>query len=83
VLTYLSWPAKLYLIYVTIEENAIYPTPPQAIACLRVCQMLSNSYRDIHVFRFNEQKGYVFILAGDNLQILIFSSGNWRFIDET
>jgi hypothetical protein len=47
--------------YATIEESTIYPTAEQALACLRVCQMLSNTYRDIHLFRFNEQRGYVFI----------------------
>ena len=30
--------------------------------------MLSNSYQDIHLFRFDEQFGDVFILAGENLQ---------------
>jgi hypothetical protein len=41
--------------------------------------MLSNAYRDIQLFRFNPQKQYVFIMAGDELQILVFSNGLWRF----
>ncbi|HAZ48503.1 MAG TPA: hypothetical protein DDW76_08625 [Cyanobacteria bacterium UBA11369] len=59
------------------------PTNEQALACLRVCQMLSSYYRNIELFRFNEQKGYVYIWAGEELQILVFQDGNWRFIDET
>jgi hypothetical protein len=45
--------------------------------------MVSNSFLDIHIFRFDEIKGYVYILAGDEMEILIFPEGNWRFIDET
>ncbi|MFN5990698.1 MAG: DUF6888 family protein [Dolichospermum sp.] len=59
------------------------PTAVQALTCLRVCQMVSNSFLDIHLIRFNEIKGYVYILAGDEMEILIFPEGNWRFIDET
>ncbi|NEP39336.1 MAG: glycoside hydrolase family 32 protein [Okeania sp. SIO2H7] len=45
--------------------------------------MLSNCFRDIQVFRYNPQERYIFILAGDNLQILVFPNGIWRFINET
>lgn len=75
---------RFKIIYVTIEETTIYnPTAVQALTCLRVCQMVSNSFLDIHLIRFNEIKGYVYILAGDEMEILIFPEGNWRFIDET
>ncbi|MEI6370046.1 MAG: hypothetical protein WCO49_10090 [Nostocales cyanobacterium ELA608] len=75
---------RFKIIYVTIEETTIFnPTAVQALTCLRVCQMVSNSFLDIHLIRFNEIKGYVYILAGDEMEILIFPEGNWRFIDET
>jgi len=45
--------------------------------------MLSNYYRDIRLFRFNPEKGYAFIMAGEDLQIMVFPSGLWRFINET
>ena len=67
----------------TIEEQTITPTNEQALACLRVCHMLSNCYRDIQVFRFNAQTGEVYILAGDELQIIVPQNGQWRFLDET
>ncbi|MFE1746508.1 DUF6888 family protein [Coleofasciculus sp. H7-2] len=59
----------------------IFPTNEQALKCLIVCQMLSNYYRDIHLFRFNSQTGDVFILAGasDELEIIVSSDGLWRF----
>ncbi|MFN7657196.1 MAG: DUF6888 family protein [Dolichospermum sp.] len=75
---------RFKLIDVIIEETTIFnPTAVQALTCLRVCQMVSNSFLDIHLIRFNEIKGYVYMLAGDEMEILIFPEGNWRFIDET
>ncbi|NEP79059.1 MAG: hypothetical protein F6K39_13335 [Okeania sp. SIO3B3] len=61
------------------EDKPINPTNKQAQACLRVCQMLSNSYKDIHLFRFDEKLGNVFILVDDNIQIMILPSGEWYF----
>lgn len=65
----------------TIEERVIYPTNKQAQACLRVCQMFSTYYRDIKLFRFDAQLGYVYILAGDNMQIIVSTDGDWSFIE--
>ena len=60
------------------------PTAEQALACVRVCQMLSNGYQPIHVFRYNQNTKAVFILAGvtESLEVLIFSDGQGRFNDE-
>ncbi|MEH1813654.1 MAG: hypothetical protein V7K26_19010 [Nostoc sp.] len=60
------------------------PTAQQALACVRVCQMLSNGYQPIHVFRYNQNTKTVFILAGvtESLEILIFSDGQWGFNDD-
>ncbi|WP_436836015.1 DUF6888 family protein [Laspinema palackyanum] len=35
------------------------------------------------LFRYNPQKGYVYILAGDDLEVIVTSSGEWRFIYES
>lgn len=37
--------------------------------------MLSNCYQDIHLFRFDEKKGEIYILAGDDIQIVIPLTG--------
>jgi hypothetical protein len=60
------------------------PTAEQAFGCVRVCQMLSNGYQPIHVFRYNQNTKIVFILAGvtESLEILIFPDGQWRFNDD-
>ncbi|WP_448564520.1 DUF6888 family protein [Trichothermofontia sp.] len=63
-----------------IEATTIQPTPAQALVCLRVCQMLSSYYRDIQLFWFDEQTGNVFILAGDELQVIVPPDGIWKFV---
>jgi hypothetical protein len=68
--------------YSTIEESNIYPTKEQALTCMCVCQMLSNLYRDIQLFRFDAQTGEVYIFAGDELQIIVPRNEPWRFADE-
>jgi hypothetical protein len=62
----------------------IMPTTEQALACVRVCQMLSNGYQPVHVFRYNQNTETVFILAGvtESLEMLIFSDGQWSFNDD-
>lgn len=65
---------------VTVEEESIYPTIPQAFACLRVCQMLSGYYRDIYLFRFDDQIGSVYILAAEEIQIIVPPNGDWYFL---
>ncbi|MCY7283589.1 MAG: hypothetical protein LH679_09115 [Cyanobacteria bacterium CAN_BIN43] len=60
------------------------PTIEQAFACVRVCQMLSNGFQPIHVFRYNPKTKIVFVLAGvtESMEILIYSDGIWRFARE-
>ncbi|WP_414859148.1 DUF6888 family protein [Nostoc sp. KVJ3] len=58
------------------------PTTDQALPCVRVCQMLSNLYKDIRLFRFDDKTGQVYILAGDELQVIVLSNGIWDFVNE-
>ncbi|WP_442947409.1 DUF6888 family protein [Nostoc sp.] len=58
------------------------PTTEQALACVRVCQMLSNLYKDIRLFRFDDKTGQVYILAGDELQVIVLNNGIWDFVNE-
>ncbi|WP_414690186.1 DUF6888 family protein [Nostoc sp.] len=60
----------------------ILPTTEQALACVRVCQMLSNLYKDIRLFRFDDKTGQVYMLAGDELQVIVLSNGIWDFVNE-
>lgn len=61
------------------------PSSEQAFACLRVCQMLSNSYRAIYLFRYDTNRQIIYIQAGtetqnDEIEIEILKNGLWRFI---
>ncbi|MDX2096525.1 MAG: hypothetical protein SFW36_02005 [Leptolyngbyaceae cyanobacterium bins.59] len=60
------------------------PTVEQAFSCVRICQMLPNSFQPIHLFRYNPGTQVLFILAGvtESLEILIFPDGQWRFNDD-
>jgi hypothetical protein len=60
------------------------PTDVQAQACLRLCQMLSNGYQPIYLFRYSQNSRRVYILAGmtESIQIVIPENGKWRFIDD-
>ncbi|MCC5623804.1 hypothetical protein [Nostoc sp. CHAB 5715] len=44
--------------------------------------MLSNLYKDIRLFRFDDKTGQVYILARDELQIIVLSNGIWDFVNE-
>jgi len=65
-----------------IEGSAILPTNEQGFACICVCQMLSNGYRDVRLFRFDPIAGTIYVLAAESLEVLITRDGNWRFIDD-
>ncbi|MFB2833669.1 DUF6888 family protein [Floridanema evergladense] len=58
------------------------PTVEQGFTCIRVCQMLSNYYRNILLFRFDSKTGTIYILAQENMEIFISRDGNWRFLNE-
>ncbi len=77
----LNLAGSCYNNLVLIEEKKIQPTNDQAQACVRVCQMLSNCYRDLELFRFDEQLNVVFIFANEDLQIVVYPNGEWSFIN--
>lgn len=62
------------------------PTVDQAFACVRVCQMLSNGYRSINLFWYDDSRKIVYIIAGanDGIEIEVYTNGLWKFVnDET
>ncbi|WP_414652707.1 DUF6888 family protein [Gloeocapsopsis dulcis] len=46
--------------------------------------MLSNCFQPIHLFRYDDSTGRVFMIAGvtENLEIVVYSNGFWEFADE-
>lgn len=64
-------------------NRPIRPTNDQAQAAIDICNALSNLYRPIIVFRYDDYNRVIYILVikgKDETEILIHSSGFWRFI---
>lgn len=57
------------------------PTEPQMLKCVALCQVLSNYYRPIQLFRYDQQRGEIFVIAGEQgtIEITIFATGQWRY----
>ncbi len=53
------------------------------LACVSVCQSLSNFYINIYLFRYDEKREEIYILAGATIGITIFKNGHWEFDDDT
>lgn len=58
------------------------PTAEQGIMTIIVCQMLSNLFLDVVLFRYDSLTKEVYILASKDIQIKIPSTGNWEFIND-
>ena len=58
------------------------PTNIQATVSVFVCQMLSNAFQPINVFRYDRKLKTLYIQAGidDNLAIIIDDHGEWEFV---
>ncbi|WP_238544367.1 hypothetical protein [Gloeocapsa sp. PCC 73106] len=52
----------------------------QAIKSVELCQSLSDLHQNIVLFRFDDLKGEIYILADSDIEIVIYSSGNWEFL---
>ena len=76
----LMLPYKDRLVY--FQELVSSPTVEQGFSSIRVCQMLSNLLQAIHLFRFDEVTGEIYILAGENdeLEVVIYPDGSWEFV---
>jgi len=60
------------------------PSAKQAIQAAILCQWLSNGYQPINVFRFDDSLKTLYVQAGvtDSIAVVIFSNGDWRFLDD-
>ena len=37
-------------------------------------------FRDIVLFRFDPLRGEIYILAGEDIELIIYADGNWEFL---
>ena len=68
-------------IYYLLEKKSL-PTNIQAKISVFVCQMLSNTFQPINVFRYDYKLETLYIQAGvdDNLAIIIDKDREWEFV---
>ena len=57
------------------------PTQKQKDTVIFVCQLLSNLFQPIWLFRYDSLSHNIFIIAGtqENLEIIIFENGQLEF----
>lgn len=65
-----------------VEGGVVLPTETQAVVSVFVCQMLSNAFQPINIFRYDKKLKTLYIQAGidDNLAIVIDQNGEWEFV---
>ncbi len=51
------------------------PTERQAVRCFIMCQRITQMYLLISLVRLDERTGDIFLLAGDDIQVLINREG--------
>ncbi|WP_028954351.1 DUF6888 family protein [Synechocystis sp. PCC 7509] len=58
------------------------PTQKQADTAIFLCQLLSNLYQPIQIFRYDRKLRTIYIQAGrgDELAVIINLDGNWNFV---
>jgi hypothetical protein len=58
------------------------PTQEQSNTAIFLCQLLSNLYQPIQVFRYDRKLKTLYIQAGttDDIAIIIKEDGNWDFV---
>ncbi|MDJ0673859.1 MAG: hypothetical protein QNJ36_00430 [Calothrix sp. MO_167.B42] len=59
---------------------AILPTAEQGLQCIYLCQFLTQYYKPIQMVRLDERTGNIFILAGDDIEILISRNGDFEYL---
>ncbi|MCJ8279790.1 MAG: hypothetical protein AAFY76_10170 [Cyanobacteria bacterium J06649_11] len=45
-----------------------------------LCQSLTTAYQPIYMVRLDERTGKLFILAGDDIEILVSRDGEWEYL---
>jgi hypothetical protein len=61
------------------EPQPKNPTLPQLRTCFDLCQRLTLMYRPLSLVCLDVSSGNIYILAGEETEILIFPNGQWKF----
>ncbi|MGG6265347.1 DUF6888 family protein [Leptolyngbya sp. AN03gr2] len=60
-------------------NSQFYPTPQQSEKCVLLCMTLTRMYVPIYLVRLDERNGDIFMLAGEEMEIVIYRDGQWRY----
>ncbi len=58
-------------------EVVTIPTSAQLLECYLVCSEATKMYQSVNLVRLDERTGNLFILIGDDIEIVIGSNGKW------
>jgi hypothetical protein len=47
-----------------------------------MCQTLSNFYTDIHLFRYDEKRKEIYVLAGETISFVVLNNGTVEVIED-
>ncbi|MBD2182623.1 DUF6888 family protein [Aerosakkonema funiforme] len=58
------------------------PTRKQSDTAIFLCQLLSNLYQPIQIFRYDRKLKTIYIQAGsrDEIAVIIDEEGSWEFV---
>jgi hypothetical protein len=58
------------------------PTQQQLVTAAFLCQLLSNLYQPIQVFRYDQRFRTIYVQAGvsDEIALVIDEDGSWEFV---
>ena len=55
------------------------PTVAQTMQLFRICQELTQMYLPIYLVRLDERDNYIYILAGEEIEVRIAPTGQVRY----
>jgi hypothetical protein len=59
--------------------SGIFFTDEQTKVGLRLCHNVTNMYLSVHLIRIDERTKNLLILVGEEIEIVVFPNGKWRF----
>ena len=76
--TTINYDQLCYIIYGSFS----LPTQQQLVTAAFLCQLLSNLYQPIQVFRYDRRFKTIYMQAGinDDIALVIDEDGSWEFV---
>jgi hypothetical protein len=65
-----------------MSGSSCLPTQQQLVTAAFLCQLLSNLYQPVQVFRYDQRFKTIYIQAGinDDIALVIDEDGSWEFV---